>query len=248
MALFEKQLSEIREYLRSREGGPGYREYRHAAEIAWPSGMKRNVVLAQDTAVELGNPREESSSCLIWHDDPGSVRDGVITLIGPELAECAGQSVPFGKVVIIGVSGFNAENSYDRYREMDSVRYEMDLKGYMMRAVSQFQREWSRVSREAVDSGFSFPVLGGALIDAYRRKEYVRSVEVLFVTSSREDVRGLVPVSDGAMRIIAAMNKMFEELDYDCGTCENTEVCGEVEDLRTMRDGLRKKKEMKNVQ
>jgi CO dehydrogenase/acetyl-CoA synthase beta subunit len=205
------------------------------------------VVLSQDMAVELGNPREESSSCLIWVEDPGRVRDGVITMIGPVLAECAGKSVPFGKIVIIGGTGFNEENSYDRYREMDGVRYEMDLKGYMMRAVSQHRREWSRVSREALEKGFSLETLGGALIDAYRQKEYIRAVEVVFVTSSRDDVLGLAPIADGAMKIISAMNKMFEELEFDCTTCENTEVCSEVDELRKMRDGLRSKREAKNA-
>lgn len=247
MALFDKQLTEIREYLSARQSRSDYHEYIHSGTAQWESGNKRNVVLAQDMAVELGSPREESSSCLIWDDDPGRVRDGVITVIGPGLVECRGKSVPFGKFVIVGVSGFNEENSCDRYRELNGVRYEMDLKGYMIRAVSQYQREWSRVSAEALDRGFSFEILGGSLIDAFRKKEFVRAVEVVFVTSSKEDVRKLAPVAEGSMKLISAMNKMFEELAFDCDTCENIDVCSEVEDLRKMRDSLRSKKEAGNA-
>lgn len=247
MALFDKQLTEIRAYLDARRSRPDYREYVHSVPAQWESGKKRSVVLSQDMAVELGNPSEESVSCLIWTDDPDLVRGGVITLIGPGLAECAGKSVPFGKIVIIGVTGFNEENSYDRYRDMDGVRYEMDLKGYMMRAVSQYRREWSRVGAEALEKGFSLEILGGTLIDAYRKKEYVRAVEVLFVTSSREDVRGLAPIAEGTTKIISAMNKMFEELEFDCTTCENTDVCSEVDELRKMRDSLKSRREEKHA-
>ena len=247
MALFEKQFTEIRDYLKRREGSPAYREIVHRGACAWPSGMKRSVVLAQDMAVELGSPQQESASFLVWHDDPARVRDGLITLVGPDLPASAGKSLPFGKVVLLAACGFDETNGYDRYRELDGVRYDLDLKGYMMRAVSQYRREWSRVSMEAVAGGFSFGVLGGALIEAYRHKEYVRAAEVVFVTASREEVAALAPVADGAMRIIGAMNKMLEELEFDCNTCENTDVCGDVAELRAMRENLMRKGEKKHA-
>lgn len=246
MALFEKQFNEVREYLKEREKSPACREFVHAAPSAWPSGMRRSVVLAQDTAVELGSPSEESVSFLIWHEDPARVRDGLITLIGPDLGDGAGKGLPFGKVVLVCAEGFNEENSYDLYRELDGVRYELDLKGYMMRAVSQYRREWSRVSAGAVKDGFSFGVLGGSLIDAIRRKEYVRAVEVVFITASRGDVAALAPIADGAMRIIGALNKMLQELEFDCDTCGNVDVCSDVAELRSMREKLVKKGEIRH--
>ncbi len=245
MGLFDKELSEIREFLTGAETDPRRREYRHSAPARWPRGMGKSVVLSQDTAVELGNPLTESCSFLVWDDTPGRVRDGAITLIGPELSECGGMSIPFGKVVIAGVSGFTAENSYDRYREMDLVRYDLDLCGYMLRAASQYQREWSRVSHEAFREGFSFQVLGGALIDAMKKSGYVEAVEVLFVTSSAEDVGRLRPISEGAHKIIGAMTKMIDEIDYDCGSCSYNDVCSDVADLRSMRQQLAKRGELR---
>ena len=59
-------------------------------------------------------------------------------------------------MVIVGGSDFDEDNTYDRYREMELLRYDIHLKGYMMRGVSQQQREWSRVSKEAINNGFSF--------------------------------------------------------------------------------------------
>ncbi|MEA3470251.1 MAG: hypothetical protein U9R24_00870 [Thermodesulfobacteriota bacterium] len=206
----------------------------------WPPGGGRNVVLSEDVGVELGNPQEESVSFVIWTESKNEVRDGIISLIGPDLQVSSGRSLPFGKVVIIEGRGFNEENSYDRYREMESMRYDVDLKGYMLRAVSQYQREWSRVSKEALDTGFSFNVLGGTLIDKFKEKEYIAGVEIIFVTSSREDVRELKEISKRVARLVGAMNKMIEEMSFDCETCEYVDVCSEVLDLRKIRNAVQK--------
>lgn len=242
MGMLDTCLKELRGFLDSKRELCSVTEIRHSKKVSWPPGGGRNVVLSRDMAVELGNPSDESVSFVLWVDKPDLVRDGVITIVGCDLSEGAGGSLPFGKVVVAGVKGFNEENSYDRYREMELLRYDLDLKGYMMRAVSQYQREWSRVSREALEMGFSLKVLGGALIDKFREKDYVESVEVLFVTSSSEDVRELRGILEGAMRVVDAMNKMVEEMSFDCNACEYNDICSEVGELRNIRNSLARKK------
>jgi CO dehydrogenase/acetyl-CoA synthase beta subunit len=241
MDLFERQLNELNYYIGIKKSGAQYKEHIHSTETLWPSGMKRNVVLGGDMAVELGNPRDESVSFLIWTDDEMKVNSGRITVIGPDIPESRGQSIPFGKIIIARVNGFTPENSYDRYREMDMSRFDIDLKGYMIRAVPQHGREWSRISKEAVDGGFSFPILGGAVMDRLNKFEYVSAAEVIFVTSSKEDVAGLRAISESAMKITGAMNKMAAELSIDCDSCDFQSVCDEVDDLRKMRDSLAKR-------
>ena len=89
----------------------------------------------------------------------------------------SGKSLPFGKVVLLGVEGFTEDNAYDRHKELDFLRYDLDLKGFMMRAVSQYMREWCRISREALSQGFSAllpgifahdPLSGDALCEVRR--------------------------------------------------------------------------------
>jgi len=147
-------------------------------------------------------------------------------------------SLPFGKIVLIGGNGFNEENCYDRFREMDLSRYDISLKGYMMRAVSQYMREWSRVSCEAVKNGFSFSILGSALSQKLKELNYVDAVEILIVTSSAEDVRELKKTGDRFLQYINAMTKMAEEMDFQCESCEFQEICDEAEELRDMRRSL----------
>jgi CO dehydrogenase/acetyl-CoA synthase beta subunit len=210
--------------------------------VAWPAGGSRNLILGQDTAVELGNPREGSCSFMLWGRDEGWVKDGRMTIAGPDIPDCEGKSLPFGLVILIAGNDFTSENAWERYRQMEGKRYEVDLKGYMMRAVSQNQREWSRVSREARQNGFSFPVLGQAMRSTFKSLPWITAFEVLFVTSSRKDVAALQRIGEKAGRIVAAMNKMLEELSFDCGVCEYRDVCSDVAALRSMRKTLLKEK------
>lgn len=238
MELFEAQFALVHEYLASQKSRDNVKTIRPST-ADWPSGLGRNLILSQDAAVELGNPKEVSASFLLWSEQAEDIQNGRLRLIGPDLPESAGRSLPFGKVVLIHGYGFTAENTYPRYREMEGLRYEMDLKGYMMRAVSQYQREWSRVSREALNQGFSFGVLGSAVLKSFQRLEYVAAVEVLFVTSASEQVAALKSIGDQAGRIIGAMNKMSVEMSFDCDSCEYGDVCGDVADLRSMRKTMR---------
>lgn len=238
MELFGETLTDIRNYIEGKKCQSWMATQRRNV---WPSGKGRNVVLSDEMAVELGNPQMNSVSCLIWTEKPDLVSDGKISLVGPDIKESNGKSLPFGKIVLVGVSGFDEESTYDKYKEMEAIRYSLDLKGYMIRAVSQYQREWSRISREALQNDFSFDILGNALRKEYLKKSYVHAVEFLFVTSSGEDVGQLQEITKNVGRTISALNKMLSEIDPDCDECEYNDVCDEVDELK----GMRKKRDEK---
>jgi CO dehydrogenase/acetyl-CoA synthase beta subunit len=241
MGLFDKQHAEIISFIGKKRKQGIVADTCHTNGSDWPSGKTGNLVLARDAAIELGNPRDISASFLIWRNGLSDIEHGRVTIVGPDLPQLTGKQVSFGKIVIVGGEDFDENNSYQRYREMERVRYDIHLEGYMMRGVSQYQREWSRVSREAIDAGFSFQVLGNALIDQMSQLEYVRSVEVIFITSGPGDVVEIKPIAESVMTIIAAMNKMATELSFDCDTCEYAEVCDDVAELRSMRHTLKQR-------
>lgn len=235
MEFFEKQINDVYAYMARENAGGTLSFYDDPPAGEWPSEKNRNIVLAGDMAVELGNPSQESAALLLWTEQKGRVHPGRISLVGPELRECEGESRPFGKVVLAEVRGFDENNSYDRYREMEGVRYDLDLKGYMLRAASQYQREWSRVSREALRDGFSLRFLGASLISRLTALDYVDAAEILFVTSGREDVLELKKIAAESALVINAMNKIVEEFSHDCATCDYASVCSDVEALRRLR-------------
>jgi CO dehydrogenase/acetyl-CoA synthase beta subunit len=235
MGILDAAIDQIRDYInRHFQERPGSIFLNDGRVCSWPVGGRNNIVLAQDTGVELGNPRQESLSLILWTDVPSRISDARITVIGRDLQDARGKSLPFAKIVIASVHGFNEENTCDRWQEMDLLRFDIDLAGYMMRAVSQYQREWSRVSHDAIDKGFSFSILGSALMDKMKSREYIDGVEIIFVTQSPEAVRQLREVANGAMAIIGALNRMNEEIEADCPTCDYRVVCDTVDGLREM--------------
>ena len=235
MGILDAAIDQIREYIsRCCQGQPVTTFLYDGKGCPWPACGRNNIVLAQDTGVELGNPRQESLSLILWTDMPSRISDGRITVIGPDLQDARGKSLPFAKIVIAAVHGFNEGNTCDRWQEMDLLRFDIALAGYMMRAVSQYQREWSRVSHDALEKGFSFSILGSALMDKMKAREYIDGVEIILVTESPRAVRELREVAVGAMAIIGALNRMNEEIAADCPTCDYRTVCDTVDGLREM--------------
>ncbi len=236
MELFEKHIQQINAFLDQKRSEGQVVESDHQAILTkWPKAENKTLVMSQDTAVELGSPNQASTSFLLWTNVPKMIQHRRITLVGKDFPDIKDKQSSFGKIVIIGGNDFDEENSYPRYRALEKVRYNVHLKGYMMRGASQFQREWSRVSRDAVEKGFSLHILGQALMDQYLELNFVTYVEIIFITSTPEDVLKMKTISDNTMKIIGAMNKMAEEMSFDCDTCEYTDVCSEVDELRSMR-------------
>jgi len=237
MNLFDDSIEQLRSFLDHKKAAGSLRELK-AGHKTWPAGDRGNIVLASDTAVELGNPEKESVSFMVWTEKSSLIKNNRINLIGPDISEKKSsdtmQSLPFGKVVLLTLKGMDENNCYERHRQIDMARYDLNLKGYMMRAASQYMREWSRVSREAVAKGFSFAHLAGVLSSIYSSFEFVEGVEYIFVTSSTEDVRALASTGSTVEKRISAMNKMATELSFDCDSCDYTEICAEVEGLRSM--------------
>lgn len=240
MSFFEKQYAAMENFLEGLQSAGSLHELPYAPKTEWPVGNRGNLVLSHDTGVELGNPRDASASFFLWRNTTTDTPVHRIMLAGPDLPDCSGGRLPFGKVVLLEGNGFDADTAYARYRALDGVRYSVDLNGYMMRAVSQYQREWSRVSRTALEKGFSFKVLGSALINAYCEFSYIDSVTVLFVTLSTETVAALTAIGDQAGRVISAMHKITEDISFDCDSCAYADVCSEVSALRAMHRNLKK--------
>jgi CO dehydrogenase/acetyl-CoA synthase beta subunit len=166
------------------------------------------------------------------------VADGAITLIGPDIAESRGR-LPFAQILLIASDEIQDED----YRKVNSFQYELELRGYMIKAIPSSLTIWSRVSVESAREGFSFELLGSAIIDSYKSRFEIPRMEVLFVTSSPEDVDEFDDLRDKVTRIIGAMNKMMEELSFDCSSCEYLDVCGDVRQLGALREKLIRERE-----
>ena len=78
------------------------------------------IILRGDTFVELGNPEPGSCAFLLWTDNPSLVRDGKITLIGPDIQESPGASLPFAQVLMVGGTGLGREE-HERWNKANTL-------------------------------------------------------------------------------------------------------------------------------
>jgi CO dehydrogenase/acetyl-CoA synthase beta subunit len=110
----------------------------------------------------------------------------------------------------------------------------------MVRSASQ--NLWSRVSRDAAGRGFDPETLGRALMSLVKGVPAVSAAEVLFVTTSKEDVKRLDGVVSGFKEIgRSILKETWKARGYDldcsldCGSCKDQVVCDEIRDAIVAR-------------
>lgn len=197
-------------------------------------GANPAVILRGDTFVELGNPEAGSCAVLLWTEDLSLVVDGRITLLGPDVGEAEGASLPFAQVLIIG----GPELGSDDHEALVGLQNVSDrVEGFMAKSTSEYV--WARVSREGAAKGFNLDALGRALLYLVKTDmPKVRAAEVAFVTTSRDDVRSLADVATTAKQIGASILKEtwkargFDlDCDVDCSSCSDQEICDDIRDV-----------------
>lgn len=237
MGLFDQPLAEIRARIEGAYRDGTARELPFTPVL--PLAGDAQVILSEDTGLELGNPGTASRSLLLW-DAGETLHDGRITLVGPDFTQAPSSSLPFAQVIL--VSG-DFSDEYDCYRDLRDAIYSVRLRGFMTRVFPGRQSIWCRISREALAGGFSAQLLGSALMQSLKGLDFVRGVEVLFVTAGKDEVDGLAGAADKVMDIVEALIKMYEEMNFDCEECEYVDVCDEVVELRRIRERLQAERE-----
>jgi CO dehydrogenase/acetyl-CoA synthase beta subunit len=245
MASFDIYLRKIADYMEEMRG-----RHRQITEMNCSAdglpvrvgiGAQQGVILKEDTYVELGSPSTASSALLLWVEDPSLIRDGRVTLIGPDINESAGKSLPFGQVLILGGAGLKEEHQ----ATLEWTQYVSDrIEGYMIRTVPQ--RIWSRVTKEAVGKGFCFGTLGRALVQIFKSElPLIEAMEILFVTSSKEDVQELEGIAMQVEKITREIKRrIFSIADdgvyectsgVDCVACSDQAICDSIREVIKLR-------------
>jgi CO dehydrogenase/acetyl-CoA synthase beta subunit len=196
------------------------------------------VILQEDTHTELGNPVAGSASMVLWSRQTELIRDGMLTRIGPDIPEAEGESLPFGQVILLGGSGLADKQAASLERASDLGHA---LEGYMIRRVPR--KLWSRVSRAAVEQGFSLESLGRVLMARYRERfPEVQTVEVLFVTASKAHVEELEAISLQAKGKSLSLRKLsragdgaYECEELNCDTCPEKPTCDTIREVLVIR-------------
>lgn len=251
MAIFDAYVKKMAEYVEGMRGkGRQVREFdcpgdpgKLLEELPVRVGPEASsgIILRGDTFVELGSPDAGSCAFLLWTNNPSLVGDGKITLIGPNIQESEGTSLPFGQVLMVGGAGLGKEE----HSALEHNQYIADqIEGYMLRSTSE--RMWGRVSKDAATKGFDFDTLGKALMSIFKTAmPKVQAIEVIFITSDKEDMRQLDNIAEQVRKIskditretwLARGYDILEcTLGWDCNTCSDKPVCDEIREVITVR-------------
>ena len=204
-------------------------------------GASQGIILRGDTFAEIGNPEAGSAAFLLWTDNPSLITDGKITLIGPDISESPDASLPFGQVLMVAGSELTEKD----HQTLEHTQFVADrIEGYMMRSVAQVI--WSRIIKEAAAKGFSFESLGRALMSIFKTDvPRVQAMEILLVTSSRDDLEPLGTMGAQVNKIFKSMLKedwkargfdIYEcASGYDCKSCPDQPVCDDIKEVIKVR-------------
>jgi len=134
------------------------------------------------------------------------------------------------------------------YHELVQSQYVGDqIEGFMVKSTPG--RIWSRISTDVAQKGFSFELLGMALISLVKTQiPKATAVEVLFVTSGKADLQPLNDIAAFVEKIAKGIKeRRWKERGFDiadcafgghCGSCEDKSVCDEVKKLLHTRKQL----------
>jgi acetyl-CoA synthase len=217
---------------------PTVEELKAGLPVKVGPGAGSGIILRDETYVELGNPEAGSSSFILFTDKPELVKDGRISVIGPDIRESAGKSLSFGQVLMIGGKDLD-DNDHEALNHASFIGDQIE--GYMVRSFTQ--SIWSRVSKEAVEKGFSLETLGRALMAIYKSgNSKIEVVEVIFVTSGKDDIKRLGDIAQQVQKITRELVKQTwkvrgVDIDCvsDCSTCSDKPVCDEIKEVLNVR-------------
>ncbi len=235
MGLFTEPLQKLNFYRENARKRGLLLEYMYDPAAAWP--QSRSLVLQEDTAVELGGEKG-SLFMVLWTKELDMLCRDSISIVGPKLMDIVPAKMPFAQIILVGGE---FEDEYNTYRDIMDVIFDTRLEGVSTRLWPDRQRIWCRLSNEAVEEGFDLFRYGSALLQNFKSHSWIQSAEVIFVTTA-EDLEALLPEAAKVQNILEAMQKMYEEMIFDCETCDYREVCEEVESLQEIRQKLLKER------
>lgn len=250
MSLFNPYIGRVSQYAEDLR-----RKGRKAREITCPGsvddilrglpvrvgpGAGTDLILRGDTFAELGNPEVGSASFILWTDDPSLMKSSRITVIGPDIPESEGASLPFGQVIIVA----GRKLSGDKHEVVEHTQFISDqIEGYMLKSMSR--QMWGRISKDAAGKGFDFETLGRALMAIFKSSiPEVEAAEILFVTTSKDDLRPLQEMGEQIREISKNMSKdIWKSKGYDiecfspfeCSSCPDSAVCDEIKEMVNVR-------------
>lgn len=192
----------------------------------WTDVGYNQVILQKDTAFEL----DGVGFTLVTTED---INDEVV-VVGDELKNIS-SNTKFARVAIVQIEDEDdAQKLHDTIKKAEYVKYNCYPDGYMMRSASSSHKESVRVSKTAIKNNISFESVGNLFISKYKEIAQVKGVRVIFVSTDVVDYTALQEIAEKTREITNTLNKVMDNLEFDCANCNLKEICDEVEGMREL--------------
>ena len=225
------------------------KRYGYDPAKCWEDVGGNQLIMMKEAAYELGGDNKPAVNYACVTSTEGFADKDEILVYGRDLSEISG-SVPFARIALIKVKELSGENEEDTeplfraIQDIDFVKYHVYPKGYMIRSSSDSFREQVRVSKEAVRKGISFERVGNSYISQFKKNPDILSVKMIFLTVDDADYAEMRKDAKKVRDITKTLSKILEGMATDCHSCNLKEICDEVEGLKELHFG-KKKKEFK---
>lgn len=226
MVLYDSFISQIKELLNDKNAKT---EPYKSSKLAIAD--KNNVLFLKDTAYELGGSQTKCVSTIAVTSDIKFNNETHI--LGKDIFEIK-EDTPFAKVVLLEIEDIDGQTAFEKIKELEHIRYQFCPEGFMTRASALNMREQIRVSKKAVKKKISFADYGNSVICEYLKNPIVKSVELILVTEKDFDYGKLYELSEKIKDTTSALNHIFDNVLFDCKSCNLKEICDEVEGMKEL--------------
>lgn len=200
----------------------------------WQAEEEQRLIFQRDMAYELGGSGLPAVSALAYTSRPAQADR--LLLCGPDLPGLQADS-PYARLTVLHVDDREWQDDQQAYRllrRIESARYHVYPRGFMMRISTSAGREPVRISRRALQDGLDFAKVGQLFLEAYHGHPQVRAVTLLFVTAPDFPYDQLAGLADKMEAVTGSLDHIFNHLAMDCTGCRLKPVCDEVEGLREL--------------
>ena len=176
-----------------------------------------------DMQVELGGPSVEQKFELVKVRKPEEIRDGAITVTGPDLlAMQEGGKYPLG--ILVEIAGPELEKDIEGVIERRIHEYTNYVEGFMH--LNQRYDIWVRVSRKAYAKGLtSLTFVGKVLVDLLKNElPIIEKIQVTFFTDKETiSARYAEAMASYEARDARARGLTDDDVDvfYGCALCQS---------------------------
>ena len=250
----EKTLNSIRQYLTlEKESGKTIRYYQSPQDIfsyLEQSNIKvgvnkyKEIILEDETALELGGFGVQSFSLIHPFIDNNHIQNGKITVIGQEFKEISQSRVHFGLFLVIGVNSLS-EQIFQELRGLNLISN--GIEGFSIRTIPR--KFWCRINSSLLANNFSMEFLGNAIFHLYKKKfkDLIKSMEIFFINNEPKSIHKFIQITSNITNIhLEKWKKKVDEwkkkidCDYDwgCEICPYFEECEDIKDLLKSRNQL----------